>query len=62
MTALGDITTPRLVRCWPDASLRDVAEQMVDEHVHAVFVIDETGEPLGIHRLLVVDALSLIHI
>ena len=40
---VGDVMTPEVIHCPPDAPLRDVARLMADHHVHAIYVF-ETGE------------------
>lgn len=48
MTTVGDIATRQLVRCTPASSLGDIAKQLAEERVHAAFVIDGEGHPIGV--------------
>jgi CBS domain-containing protein len=48
MTIVAHIATRRLVCCRPDSTLREIAERLADERVHAVFVIDADEQPAGV--------------
>ncbi|HEX9617384.1 MAG TPA: CBS domain-containing protein [Anaerolineales bacterium] len=43
-----DLMNPGIMTCWPDASLGQIAVMLAERHVHALFVADRRGRPIGI--------------
>ncbi|RZA11122.1 MAG: CBS domain-containing protein [Lysobacteraceae bacterium] len=60
MAAITDVMTPNPVSCSPDASLREVANLMVQHDCGQIPVVDDAGAPLGVvtDRDIVVRAVA----
>jgi CBS domain-containing protein len=43
-----DLMNPGIMTCRPDASLGQVAVMLAERHVHALFVANKNGRPIGI--------------
>jgi CBS domain-containing protein len=43
-----DLMNPGIMTCRPDASLGQIAVMLAERHVHALFVSDRRGKPIGI--------------
>lgn len=51
-TAITDVPrSPKLITCFPESSLEEVIEKVVENHVHRVWVVDEQSLLLGLVSL-----------